>query len=286
MDEGALGSRALGPQPTRATAAEVSGSRRHRSVLRAGPCGTSPPAVGRAATAHRASAGERRTVLLYCVAQESTRGQAVNQGAERHADDAGVPTDLDRARDGGPVGDLGDRHVQQRGRAREAVVGRRVQVRAGADYRYRQGLLDGLHAIRAGEGKGAGVLGFGERLGEIWQILLDREQHWTINPKILENLDLQRDCAGHIGGVTRDLAFALHRVHVAEVNPRARDLYRADDDGARASGVHVEVPIGLVLLQLLGCHRVAVRRANQEGAEVPRVVGVGDGRGWRGAYLA
>ena len=57
------GGRALGPQTT-AIAAEVLGSRRHRPVLRAGPCGTRPPAVGRAATVHRAPAGERRTVLL------------------------------------------------------------------------------------------------------------------------------------------------------------------------------------------------------------------------------
>src|SRR5919107_4936250 len=102
MAKRALGSRTLGPQPTRAIAAEVSGPRRHRPLLRAGPSGSRLPALGRAVTAHRAPAGEGRPVLLDRVSQESTRGEAVHRGAKRHADDAGVPTDLDRAGDSGP----------------------------------------------------------------------------------------------------------------------------------------------------------------------------------------
>ena len=91
---------------------------------------------------------------------------------------------------------------------------------------------------------------------------------------------------GHVAGVAGDLAVALEGVHVAEVDAGAVDLDRADQDRAGPGDVDVHVPVGLVALELLRVEGVAVRRPDQERAEVARVVGVGDRRGRRRADLA
>ena len=83
-----------------------------------------------------------------------------------------------------------------------------------------------------------------------------------------------------------DLAVALQRVHVAEVDAAAGHLDRADEHRPGAHRVDVQVPVGLVALELLRVERVAVRRADEEGAEVARVVRVGDRRRRRRAALA
>ena len=125
-----------------------------------------------------------------------------------------------------------------------------------------------------------------QRPGQERQVLLEREQDRAVVAEALQDLDLQRDGARHVAGVAGDLAVALERVHVAEVDAGAVELDRADEDRARPRGVDVHVPVGLVALQLLGVEGVAVRRADQERAEVARVVGVGDRRGRRRADLA
>ena len=137
-----------------------------------------------------------------------------------------------------------------------------------------------------GEHLGAPALGLVQRPRQVRQVLATREQDRAVDAEALDHLDLERDRARHVACVAGDLAVALERVHVAEVDAAAVDLHGADEDRAGAHRVDVHVAVGLVALQLLGREREAVRRADQERAEVARVVRVGDRRRRRRAELA
>ncbi len=187
----------------------------------------------------------------------------------------GMAADLDRARDRRPVLDLGYLHAQQLGRALEPVVGGAVQVGPRADHRDRRRLLEAVETPLARKRLGAGALAARQRPGEEGQVLLERQQDRPVDAEALEQLDLERDRAGHVAGVACDLAVALQRVHVAHVDAAARQLDRADQDRAGADRVDVQVAVGAVLGELLGRERVGVRRPDQERAEVTRVVRVG-----------
>jgi hypothetical protein len=197
-----------------------------------------------------------------------------------------VAADLDRASDRGPVADLRHRELQQLGRAREAVVGGAVEVRPGADDRHRPAVLELGHAVAAAEGERALALVPAQRPRQEGQVVEHGEQHRPVDAEAAEDLDLKGDGAGDVARVAGDLAVALQRVHVAEVDAAPGQLHRADDDRPGAHGVDVHVAVGLVLLELGGAQRKAVRRAHEEGAEVAGVVRVRHGHRRRRAELA
>ena len=147
-------------------------------------------------------------------------------------------------------------------------------------------VLELVDAVGAGQLGRPRALGGAQRPRQEGQVLGDREEDGAVDAQALDDLDLEGDGAGDVTRVPGDLAVALEGVHVAHVDAAAGDLHRADEDRARAHRVDVHVAVGLVALDLLGRHREAVRRADEEGAEVARVVGVGDRRRGRRAELA
>lgn len=119
----------------------------------------------------------------------------------------------------------------------------------------------------------------GERPREVGEVLGHRQQDRPVDPQPRDDLDLEGDRPRHVARVAGDLAVALQRVHVAEVDAAAVDLHRADEDRPGPDRVDVHVAVGLRRGELLGRHRVAVRGADEERAEVAGVVRVGHRRG-------
>src|SRR5215211_1690130 len=178
-----------------------------------------------------------RPVLLLRVSQQPALHQPVDGRAERDLDNAGVAADLDRAGDRRAVAHLGHGHPEQRGRALETVLGRCVEVRAGADHGDGLRGLELPDAVEPGERARLRRLLGGQRTREVREVLEHGEQHRPVELEALNHLDLERHGPRDVARVTGDLAVALHSVHVAEVDTAAIDLHRADEDRAGSPGV-------------------------------------------------
>src|SRR6476646_504107 len=122
------------------------------------------------------------SVLLDGELDQAACLQARDRSPERHLNDTRMSSDLDRARDRGPVLHLRHRELEQLGGSRKAVVRGAVQIRPGPDDRNRERFLELAYAVAATERKRAHPFFFRERSGEERQVLADREQERTIDP--------------------------------------------------------------------------------------------------------
>ncbi len=89
-----------------------------------------------------------------------------------------------------------------------------------------------------------------ERTCEIGQILGDREKNRAVKLQSLDNVNFQSGRACHVCGMTGDFPVTLECVHVSQIDAAAGYFDRADEDGAFANRVDVEMAVGLVCDQL------------------------------------
>mmetsp|Transcript_1316 Transcript_1316/g.3781 ORF Transcript_1316/g.3781 Transcript_1316/m.3781 type:complete len:241 (+) Transcript_1316:207-929(+) len=193
--------------------------------------------------------------------------------AKGDGDDAGGAADFDGAGDGGAVFDFGDVDLEEVGGALEAVLGGVVERGAGADEGDGQGVFDRRKVPLFDEFFGLFLFQSGERFGQERQVVQVGEDEGTVQVQVLQQMDLGRDGARHVRRVARDLAVALHGVHVAEVQAAALHLARHNQHGAGADSVDVHVAVRS-LEKVFGRDGGRVRRADQKRTEVAGVVRV------------